>query len=116
VGLAIAVGYLADVPRVVLSDARVNRPIFNVAVMLFSINVILLLYLVLYLPCVKGIRSSAAWEAYCPRVIPTMTAIGVADTMLFIRATWPVWGFLSPLILGIEFLGSLFFLHFVPFA
>jgi hypothetical protein len=31
-----------------------------------------------------------------------------------IRGLWPVWGFLTPLIIVIEFLGFMFSLHFVP--
>jgi len=34
--------------------------------------------------------------------------------LLLLRAVWPVWGFLAPLILSVEGLGLLFALHFVP--
>lgn len=43
-----------------------------------------------------------------------MVATGIACGLLLIRATWPAWGFLAPLILGVQAFGALFALHFVP--
>lgn len=114
VGSAISVAHFTDLPKVLLSDERINRPVFNVAIILFCINSTLMVYLAFYLPRFKGIKDSSAWDVYCPRVIPTMTVIGIIDGLLFIRASWPVWGFLSPLIMGIVWLGTLFSLHFIP--
>jgi hypothetical protein len=79
-----------------------------------GINTILMGYLVLYLPYWKGLTDSSAWEVYCPRIIPTMTFIGVVSMLLLIRAVYPAWGFLSPLIVFVELLGCLFALQFVP--
>jgi hypothetical protein len=79
-----------------------------------GINTVLFLYLLLYLPYIKGLNDSSAWDVYCPRIIPTITITSVVLFILLIRATWPVWGFLSPLIIGIEAVGSLFVCHFIP--
>ena len=80
-----------------------------------GINTVLFLYLLLYLPYVKGLPcDSSAWEVYCPRVIPTMTLVGLCVAIVLIRATYPVWGFLAPLIIGIEALGVLYATHFIP--
>jgi hypothetical protein len=81
---------------------------------LLGINTIPLLYLTIYLPRIKGITESSAWDVYCPRVVPTMTILGILTGLSVIRSVWPVWGFLSPLILAVEFFGCLFALHFVP--
>lgn len=102
--------------HVLLADERANRPLLQVAALSFGINTVLLLYLTVYLPKIKGLTDSSAWEVYCPRVVPTMTFVGVVTGLLLIRATWPVWGFLAPLVLGVEFLGLLFGLHFVPWC
>jgi hypothetical protein len=91
-----------------------NRSLLQIVGLLLGIQTILVLYLTVYLPRVKGLTDSSAWEVYCPRVIPVMTATGIIAIMLLIRAVWPVWGFLAPLILGIEAMGCLFGLHFVP--
>jgi hypothetical protein len=91
-----------------------NRSLLQIVGLLFGIQTILVLYLTVYLPRVKGLTDSSAWEVYCPRIIPVMTVTGIVAIMLLIRAVWPVWGFLAPLILGIEAMGCLFALHFVP--
>jgi len=146
------------------------RPVLNLSMTLFTIDFVLLAYLLLYLPFVKGFPpphhdpstpnttptsttsntpsqtssssnsssshssthvsdttglssewgrgksgwNAEAWDVYCPRVIPTMTACGVIGCILWTRAMWPVWGFLTPFVGTIVSLGSLFALHFVP--
>jgi hypothetical protein len=112
--LALLVGRWTHFPKVILSDERVVRPVLHLAFVGLGINTIMLLYLTVYLPKVKNITDSAAWDVYCPRVVPSMTFVGVITAFLMIRATWPVWGFLAPMVLGLECLGSLFALHFVP--
>ena len=114
VGSAIAVGQYTSFIETLLSDPLIIRPLFNLALIGIGINTGLTFYLALYLPRWKGIHDSEAWSIYCPRIIPTMTIIGLIVTFLLIRSTWPVWGFLSPIILGVEAFGALFSLHFVP--
>jgi len=114
VSAAISLGYYLDLPYTLLADQRIHRTPFNVATILLMINLVLLLYLGVYLPKIVGINDSSAWDAYCPRVIPIMTINGILCAFLGIRSLWPVWGFLTPLILGIEFFGCLFLMHFVP--
>mmetsp|Transcript_31062 Transcript_31062/g.29894 ORF Transcript_31062/g.29894 Transcript_31062/m.29894 type:complete len:169 (-) Transcript_31062:138-644(-) len=112
---AIVVARFTHFFHYVLSDKTlVHRPIMNVAIALLVINLVFMLYLAIYLPFIKGIKDSSAWDVYCPRIIPSMTFIGVACILLFIRALWPVWGFFTPLILGIESFGALFILNFIP--
>jgi hypothetical protein len=91
------------------------NPILMQLVMIgLGINTVLVVYLLFYLPYVKGLNDSTAWDIYCPRIIPTISIIGVCIFILLIRATWSVWGFLSPLIIGIEAMGLLFTTHFIP--
>mmetsp|Transcript_15304 Transcript_15304/g.33068 ORF Transcript_15304/g.33068 Transcript_15304/m.33068 type:complete len:186 (+) Transcript_15304:157-714(+) len=109
------------------TDERILRPIFHASLVLFAVNGVLTLYLTVYLPYIKfpklsssntklSASSSVFWDAYCPNVIPTMTASGVIGSFLLIRACYPVWGFLTPLILGIVALGAFFSLHFIPWC
>lgn len=105
---------VSNTPFVLLSDERVIRPLLHAALVLMGINTLLVLYLAIYLPKIKGIQDSSGWDVYCPRVVPSMTIFGAVAAILLIRCTWPVWGVLSPLILGAEALGALFALHFVP--
>uniref|UniRef100_A0A7S2N3G7 Uncharacterized protein n=1 Tax=Helicotheca tamesis TaxID=374047 RepID=A0A7S2N3G7_9STRA len=96
------------------SDPKIIRPVFHAFLILFSINTILTFYLAIYLPKVKKITNAKAWDVYCPRVIPIMTGCGLGCAFCAIRSTWPVWGFLSPAIWGVVFLGGLFLTHFIP--
>lgn len=106
------------------TDERIIRPIFNISMALFFINVILTLYLIIYLPCkfprTPTFKVSASspefWGVYCPRVIPIMTACGVIGSFFMVRACVPIWGFFSPLILAIIAMGMFFSLHFIPWC
>jgi hypothetical protein len=99
---------------IMISDERIVKPLLYSSLVCLGINTILLFYLVVYLPRIKGITDSTAWDVYCPRVVPIMATLGVLIAFMLIRASWPVWGFLAPLILGVEAFGCLFALHFVP--
>uniref|UniRef100_A0A7S1Y5B9 Uncharacterized protein n=1 Tax=Grammatophora oceanica TaxID=210454 RepID=A0A7S1Y5B9_9STRA len=112
--LAVLVARWTKFFHVLFSDDRVLQPVMHLAAVCLGINTILLLYLTVYLPKFNNIKDSAAWDVFCPRVVPTMSFVGVLCFLFLIRGTWPVWGFLSPLILGTETLGALFAMHFVP--
>ena len=112
--LAILVARWTSFFTTIWSGEKANRGLIRLAAVGFGINAVLFLYLSVYLPRVKGLVNSSAWSVYCPRVIPSMTGVGVLTILILIRATWPVWGFLAPLILGIQFMGALMSLHFIP--
>jgi hypothetical protein len=102
------------VPSSATTAATANPLLMQLVGVGFGINTVLVLYLIVYLPYVKGLNDSSAWEVYCPRIIPTITVTSLVTGFLFLRATWSVWGFLAPLILGIEAMGCLFLTHFIP--
>jgi hypothetical protein len=103
-----------DTISIIFTSKDIVRPVFNIAVGQLTVNAILMLYLAIYLPKVKGLHDSSAWEVYCPKVIPIMTANGVVCAMFLLRSLWPVWGFLTPFVLSIEFFGLIFVTHFIP--
>jgi hypothetical protein len=100
--------------HVIFHSDQVNRIVLHVAFACLGINTLLLLYLTVYLPKVVKLTDSSAWDVYCPKVVPSMGVLGVVSAILLIRATYPVWGFLAPLILGIEAMGALFATQFIP--
>lgn len=108
----VMVAYQTDFVRVLMESDRVNRVWFNIAVTCFSINVVIMGYLAVWLPYVKRIKVS--WNLYSPRAIPTATAVGLICAVALNISLWNVWGFLTPLILFAVFVGCLFSLHFVP--
>ena len=105
----------------IFTDDRIIRPVFNTSIALFSINVILTLYLIIYLPCrfrqsPVSASSPEFWGVYCPSVIPVMTACGIVGSFLLVRACVPIWGFVTPLILAVIAMGMFFSLHFIPWC
>lgn len=58
-----------------LSRHALGRFWFNIGVVCFSVNVVILAYLTVWLPHVRGIKVS--WNVYSPRAIPTATVVGL---------------------------------------
>lgn len=111
---AIFVARVTDTPKVILFSKHPIRPLLHVAITQLTVNFLLMIYLGVYLAKVKGIKDSQAWAIYCPRVIQFMTINGIITVFTLLRSLWPVWGFLTPLILSIEFVGLLFATNFIP--
>ena len=86
-----------DFIKTALESELVNRFYFNLALVSIGINTVLGVYLCVYVPYIA--RIELPWEVYCPRVIPTMTAIGTLCGGFLLKSLWPVWGFLTPAIL-----------------
>jgi hypothetical protein len=107
----IAVIYFSDFFLVLLSSDRVNRTWFNLSCLCWGVDFSCLMYLSVYLPY-KGIDLE--WNVYCPRVIPVATGAMVFGGFSLMMSTWPVWGFVTPFILGIIGVGMLMSLHFIP--
>jgi hypothetical protein len=116
-GWVIVAGLLArwtDFYGIVWKDERLNRVLLRIAGGGSLVVLTLFLYLTLYLPRVKGLGDPSVWSVYCPRVLPALCATGVATYLVFLRALWPLWGCMAPVISGTEIMGILMALHFVP--
>jgi len=99
------------------SSASMKKPhrlLLYGAILLVMINLMILLYLTVYLPCVRNIHGITAWNVYHPRAIPTMILCGFFSIFLFIRSLWPLYGWTTPFILAIELMGCMSLLHFLP--
>ncbi|CAB9517049.1 expressed unknown protein [Seminavis robusta] len=114
--LAMFVAYWCSFFSTLLFYEEVNRTVLNMAFLCWAAVVAGIIYLMAYLPLVIKLKDTEAWSVYCPKVIPGMIVSGIVGFILLIRGTWPVWGFLAPLIFAIEFMGFLFSLHFVPWT
>ncbi|ETI33443.1 hypothetical protein F443_19878 [Phytophthora nicotianae P1569] len=106
------VAYGTDFFRVIITDPRVKRGFFQVALVCTGINICITAYLAVYLPYIKRIKLE--WSVYCPRMIPTATIVGVVAAFCYICAFWPIWGLLTPGLLGLLFIGALMTAHFLP--
>ena len=89
-----------------------HRICLNLAIVLITANIGIMLYLTLWLPLIEKI--TVPWDVYCPSMIPISTGLGVSSIVLLIITFWPIWGLLSPLILFILVFGVLFSTHFIP--
>ena len=65
---------VSNTPSVFLSDERVIRPLLHVALVLVGINTLLVLYLAIYLPKIKGIQDSSGWGGYVSIYLPTFNS------------------------------------------
>mmetsp|Transcript_36247 Transcript_36247/g.83895 ORF Transcript_36247/g.83895 Transcript_36247/m.83895 type:complete len:158 (+) Transcript_36247:121-594(+) len=112
VSLAAIVVYMTDLPRTVIESEKIDRVYLNISIVCLVINSCLVFYLTVWLPYVQKVTLS--WEVYCPRVIPTVTVVGILFFFTVLKALWPAYGFLSPLIVLVLFMGFLFSTHFIP--
>ena len=110
--LSISIILYTNLLNVAYSDERVNRYSLNFAVVCFVANMGIVLYLTLYLPLV--LKVTAPWEIYCPHLIPISTVLGLLVVFLLVVAFYPIYGMLTPLIIGILLMGFLFSSHFLP--
>jgi hypothetical protein len=99
---------------VLWTSDEVNRMLLKISFAGFAIVVALLMYLMIYLPKVKGLNDPSAWNVYCPNVIPGMGITMVVTFLILIRALWPLWGFLAPFYAGTQVMGWMMATHFVP--
>ncbi|RKP12690.1 hypothetical protein BJ684DRAFT_11133, partial [Piptocephalis cylindrospora] len=79
--------------------------IFGVLIALVPVAIFLRLQ---YRQRVLGHRINySRWEQELPKEITTATLTGIVSGLCFVMAFWPMWGFLTPLILFAIFIGFL---------
>ena len=84
--------------------------------MCLGIDVVILFERSYILPCFtpKVLGKDLDWNISSPRAIPIATGLGVLMGFSFIFGLWPVFGLLTPFIIGINFLAFIMSMHFVP--
>ena len=112
--VAVLLARFTDFWGVLWSNQVINRKLLKIAFCGYLVVVSLFLYLAVYLPKIKGLTDPSVWGVYCPKVLPMMCVVGVSTYLVLIRALWPLWGFMAPLISGTEIMGMLMAPHFVP--
>jgi len=117
--VACAIAWFVHLPDIVVHGhppdkphRQLNRFFFNVGLAGFSFWLCMAAYLILWLKYAK--RIEVEWEEYSPRAIPIATASAVGSLISVVVAFWPIWGFLTPVIVFFLFLGLLNLAHFVP--
>lgn len=120
--VAYALASITQLFHTIYTDERILRTSLYISLSTFTLNVIMILYLTIYLPYkfptsdkyTTHASSPKFWDAYCPSVIPIITASNVLGSLFLCRACYPIWGVFTPLLLGVVGLGIFFSLHFIP--
>jgi len=59
-------------------------------------------------------RIAVPYDQYAPQVGLMAGGAGVAAFLLFIVGLWPAFGWLTPLVVISQAMGSMMLLHFIP--
>jgi hypothetical protein len=110
--IAVLVAYYTQIFKVAVVDDRVGRIPLQLALACLACNLVIMLYLCLWLPLIQ--RINIPWEIYCPRLIPISSGLGVGSFLLFVIAFWSIYGLLAPFIVLLLCMGLIFSTHFIP--
>lgn len=72
----------------------------------------LFFYGTIYLPRIAHI--DLPFDLYNPTLVPIATITTIISFLAFIIGLWPAYGLLTPLVVIIELMGSIFIWHFIP--
>ncbi|XP_054059626.1 transmembrane protein 128 [Rissa tridactyla] len=99
---SIAVTYYFDFFKTVKETAQADSWWFASGSCLLAVCLSVAFYCILYLEWYCGIED---YDAQYPALIPITTATFIAAAICFNIALWPVWSFMTPLLLFIQFMG-----------
>ncbi|KAM6979831.1 transmembrane protein 128 [Aplochiton taeniatus] len=100
--VSIGLTYYVDFFRVILENDNIKSWWFNVGLSLLGICLTLASFCIVYLEWFKGIKH---YDQEYPAIAPITTAAFIAASCSFNIALWPVWSFLTPVILFTQFMG-----------
>ncbi|XP_005089811.1 transmembrane protein 128 [Aplysia californica] len=101
---AVAVFYFADFLKVMMYDQRVYITWYWIGTTSFTLHIGVCLFLAIYCNFFRKIGPDE-WETRYPKAIPIAAASFIIGILCLSVGLWPVYGILSPVILGILFLG-----------
>ncbi|XP_074947960.1 transmembrane protein 128 isoform X1 [Phalacrocorax aristotelis] len=99
---SIAVTYYFDFLKTVKETIEADSWWFAAGSCLLAVCLSVAFYCILYLEWYCGIED---YDAQYPALIPITTATFIAAAVCFNIALWPVWSFMTPLLLFIQFMG-----------
>jgi len=101
---AVAVTYYSNILNVIFYNPNIYRGLAYVSLSLILSNVMIGLYLIIWVTHVKKI-SVDCWNDFCPSLIPIATAAFVIGFVTLMISIWPVYSWLSGPILFIILMG-----------
>ncbi|KAJ7999671.1 hypothetical protein DPEC_G00196830 [Dallia pectoralis] len=102
IGVSAGLTYYFDFFRVIMENDDIKSWWFNVGVILLLICLTLAAFCIVYLEWFQGIKH---YDQEYPAIAPVTTAAFIAASFSFNIALWPVWSFLTPVILFTQFMG-----------
>lgn len=99
---SVGMTYYMDFLRIIVESDDIKSWWFNVGLVLLGICLSLATFSIVYLEWYKGIMH---YDQVYPAIAPTTTATFIAASFSFNIALWPVWSFLTPIILFTQFMG-----------
>jgi hypothetical protein len=112
-GVAVAILYFGDVWRVMKEDPRLNRSFLIAAWACQGVLATVVFYITFWIPFVDR-KKVYAYDRYCPRAIYTAIAAAFASFVLFTIAFWPVWHFLTPVLVFCVGMAAILSANFLP--
>ncbi|XP_041744603.1 transmembrane protein 128 [Coregonus clupeaformis] len=100
---SVGLTYYFDFLRVLMENEDIKSWWFNVGVILLGICLSLATFCIVYLEWFKGIKH---YDQEYPAIAPITTAAFIAASCSFNIALWPVWSFLTPVLLFTQFMGG----------
>ncbi|XP_061848910.1 transmembrane protein 128 isoform X2 [Colius striatus] len=99
---SIAVTYYFDFYKAVKETLQADSWWLASGSFLLAACLSLALYCILYLEWYCGIKD---YDAQYPALIPITTAAFIAAAICFNVAFWPIWSFITPVLLFVQFMG-----------
>ncbi|XP_038871193.1 transmembrane protein 128-like [Salvelinus namaycush] len=99
---SVGLTYYFDFLHVITENGDIRSWWFNVGVILLGICLALAMFCIVYLEWFKGIQH---YDHEYPAIPPITTAAFLAASCSFNIALWPVWSFLTPVLLFTQFMG-----------
>ncbi|XP_063165980.1 transmembrane protein 128 [Candoia aspera] len=99
---SIAITYYVEFFKTVKDIIQKESGWFVLGSCLLVLSLLVAFYCVIYLDCYCGV---ADYETSYPALIPITTASFIASAVCFNISLWPVWSFLTPLVLFTQFMG-----------
>ncbi|XP_055724687.1 transmembrane protein 128-like [Salvelinus fontinalis] len=99
---SVGLTYYFDFIHVITENGDIRSWWFNVGVILLGICLTLAMFCIVYLEWFKGIQH---YDHEYPAIPPITTAAFLAASCSFNIALWPVWSFLTPVLLFTQSMG-----------
>ncbi|KAM3831430.1 transmembrane protein 128 [Vipera latastei] len=99
---SIAITYYVEFFKTVKEIIQKESGWFVLGSCLLAVSLSVAFYCIIYLEWYHGI---ADYETSYPTLVPITTACFIAAAVSFNISLWPVWSFLTPLVLFIQFMG-----------